>query len=123
MRNTGPLVAIVFAAFGVTLAAAVISRLSDQTMTMLTGAACGAGLVVPFAILGGMYFGSQRAARDRPPAQPQPPIVVMTPPQPSQPATPMLPTWSSVSGMPAPSPRQYTILGEETVIDGNDRVL
>ena len=122
MRNAGPLASIIFAAFGVTLAAAVISRLSDQTMTLLTGAACGAGLVVPFAILGGMYFGSQRAARDRAPAQPQPPIVVMTPPQASQPATPMLPTWSSVSGMPASAPRQYTILGEETIVDGTDRV-
>src|SRR3972149_2664373 len=68
MRNTGLLAAIVVVAFGVTLAAAVISRLSDQTMTMLTGAACGAGLVVPFAILGGMDLGSPPAARGRPPA-------------------------------------------------------
>src|SRR3990172_6249918 len=117
MRNTGLLAAIVFVAFGVTLAAAVISRLSDQTMTMLTGAACGAGLVVPFAILGGMSLGSQRAARDRPPAQPQPPIVVMTPPQPSQPATPMLPAWSRVSGMPAPTPRPSPIPGGGTGLD------
>lgn len=110
-----------FIAFAGVFAAIVGSRLSDQTMMLLAGAACGAGLTAPFAVLGGMYFGAQRATRDYQPAQPQPPIVVMTP-QPQQPTLPALPAWGNVYpsglGATAPSSRQYTILGEETVIDG-----
>ena len=119
MKNSGAVIAIACIAFAVSLALIVGTRLSEQAMTMLTGAACGAGLSAPFAILAGMHIGLQRTARDRQLAQPQQPIVVMTPPQPHQPAAPMLPTWS---GWQPVAPRQYTILGEETVIDGNDPI-
>ncbi|HLF27194.1 MAG TPA: hypothetical protein VJG32_12735 [Anaerolineae bacterium] len=119
MKNWGAVIALTLIVFAGALAAAIGSRLSEQAMTILTGAACGAGLTAPLAILTGMYIGSQRATRDRQTTQPQQPIVVVSPPQQQpQPAAPMLPTWSSMS--PAmPAPRQYTILGEETVIDGN----
>ncbi|HEY4689556.1 MAG TPA: hypothetical protein VIK33_09605 [Anaerolineae bacterium] len=115
--------ALALIAFAAALAVSIGSRLSEQAMNLLIGATCGAGLAAPFAILAGAYVGAQRAARDRQPAQPQPPIVVMTP---QPPAAPMLPAWSSFQ--PAPpgtlvsAPRQYTILGEETVIDGNDHL-
>ena len=125
MKNSGTAFALAMIAFVVALAIVVGSRLSEQTTTLLMGAACGAGLSVPFAILAGMYFGSQRAAREREAVRPQPPIVVMTPPQ-QQPTVPMLPMWSSMQpaapGMSMPVPRQYTILGEETVIDGTPDV-
>jgi hypothetical protein len=121
MKGPGIVSILALIAFAATLAITVGSRLSEQTMTILTGAACGAGLTAPFAILAGMYIGSQRSARDRQTVQSQQPIVVMTPP-PQQPAAPALSTWpalpSSVPGMAVPSPRQYTILGEEGVIDG-----
>jgi hypothetical protein len=119
MKNSGAVIALGFIGFAVALAAIIGSRLSEQTVTMLTGAACGAGLVAPLAILAGLYVGTQRAARDRQPAPP--PIVVMTPQQPPAPAP--LQTWPSLhpaaSGLLMPEPRQYTILGEETVVDGN----
>jgi len=124
MKHT-TIAAFAFIAFAAALAVMIGSRLSEQTMTLLIGAACGAGLTAPFAILAGMYVGTQRASRDRQSTQPQAPIVVMTP-TPQQPATPLLPSWSNYSPAgPAaaiPVPRQYTILGEETVIDGASSV-
>ncbi len=123
MKRFGISVALAFIAFSAALALIVGSRLSDQTMNMLVGAACGAGLIMPFTIVAGMYIGSQRAARDRQATQPQQPIVVMTPPQTQPSATPLLPAWSTTApGGTMPAPRQYTILGEETVIDGTSDV-
>jgi hypothetical protein len=125
MKKSGAVAALARVVFAVVLATTIGSRLSEQTMTMLIGAACGAGLTAPLAILAGMYIGAQRATRDRDRQPAQPPIVVMTPPA-HQPAAPMLPTWSSIQpvapGLAAPTPRQYTILGEETVIDGTSNV-
>ena len=124
MKHSGALTIVGLIVFAIALAISIGSRLSDQTMTMLIGAVCGAGLTAPLAILGGMYIGAQRASRDRQTTQPQAPIVVMTPPPP-QPAGLMLPSWSTYPPA-APSmaiaPRQYTILGEETVIDGTDHL-
>ena len=117
---------LIIGAFGFALALAIVlgSRLSEQTVSLLMGAACGAGLTAPFAIMAGMYIGAQRATRTQQhtSATPQMPIVVMTPPQ--QPMQPALPQWSNayptVPGYSMPERRQYTILGEETIIDGND---
>jgi len=121
MKHSGGLIALAFIAFAAALAVMIGSRLSEQTANMLIGAMCGAGLIAPFAVMAGMYIGSQRAVRDRQATQPQQPIVVMTPqPQPS--AMPMLPTWSAAPGAAMPAPRQYTILGEETVIDGTSDI-
>jgi Mn2+/Fe2+ NRAMP family transporter len=123
MKRSGASLALAFIAFAAALAVIIGSRLSEQTMNMLVGAVCGAGLIVPFAIVAGMYIGSQRAARDRQTTQPQPPIVVMTPPQTQPSATPLLPAWSTAApGGAMPAPRQYTILGEETIIDGTSDV-
>lgn len=118
---------LIIGVFGFALALAIIlgSRLSEQAVSLLMGAACGAGLTAPFAVMAGMYFGAQRAARTQPPnASPQPPIVVMAPMQPPAPMQPALPQWSNaypnLPGYSIPERRQYTILGEETIIDGND---
>jgi hypothetical protein len=125
MTRSSP--ALVIGIFGFALALAIIigSRLSEQTMSLLMGAACGAGLTAPLAIVAGMYIGAQRAARaqkQQPSAPVQPSIVVMTPPQQSM--QPALPQWNTaypaVHGYSIPERRQYTILGEETIIDGND---
>jgi hypothetical protein len=122
MKNSGPLFGLAFLVFAGTLAVTIGSSLSEQTMTMLTGAVCGAGLTAPFAILAGVYIGSQRAARDQQSKQPQQPVIVVTPPtQPSH-TMPALPAWNNYQpagiGLAMPEPRHYTILGEETVIDG-----
>jgi len=126
MKSQGAAFAIALVACAATLAAVIGSRLSEQAATMLAGAACGAGVTAPLAIVIGVYIGgqrSQRAARES--APPPQPIVVMTPSQPQQPA-PALQTWASLQpashSLIASEPRQYTILGEETVIDGIDTV-
>lgn len=125
MKSWGMVIAIALIVFAGALAAIVGSRLSEQTVMMLTGAACGAGLTTPFAVLAGMILGAQRAARERPSTPSQPPIVVMTPPQQGH-AAAVLPAWSSshlaAPGTMMPEPRQFTILGEETVIDGAHHV-
>jgi hypothetical protein len=126
MKNTGLWLGLASIVFVGALAVTIGSQMSEQTMTILTGAACGAGLTAPFAILAGIYIGTQRAARDRQPAQPQQPIVVMTPPAPQPQATPILPGWGNYypggRDMTMPEPRHYTILGEETVIDGTSNI-
>jgi hypothetical protein len=126
MKSQGAAFAIVLVTCAATLAAVIGSRLSEQAATMLAGAACGAGVAVPLAIVIGVYIGSQRSQRaSRESAPPPQPIVVMTPPQPQQ-SAPALPTWASLQpasySLIASEPRQYTILGEETVIDGTDAV-
>ncbi len=122
MKNS-VIAGLAFIAFAAAMAVIIGSRLSEQAMTILLGAACGAGLTAPLAIVIGAYIGSQRV-RDRQSAQPQTPIVVMTPPQPQVPQPAPMQTWANLGPMTpamiAPSPRQYTILGEETVIDGTD---
>jgi len=119
MKYSRASITLAFISFAAAFAIVIGSRLSEQAMNLLIGAVCGAGLAAPFAIMAGMYIGSQRATRDRQGTQPQQPIVVMTPPQPQPSMTPMLPTWSTATpGAAMPIPRQYTILGEETIIDG-----
>jgi hypothetical protein len=124
MKHSGVVIGIALVVFAGALAAVIGSRLSDQTLTMLTGAACGAGLAAPLAILAGAVIGAQRAARNRQSTQPQAPIVVVTPQQPQQTTAPIYPAWPSLqpAGPALSGPRQYTILGEETVIDGTDHV-
>ncbi len=124
MKHSGAVIGIALVVFAGAFAAVIGSRLSDQTLTMLTGAACGAGLAAPLAILAGVVIGAQRAARNRQSAQPQAPIVVVTPPQPQPTTAPIYPAWPSLqpAGPALAAPRQYTILGEEAVIDGTDHV-
>ena len=132
MKNSKVTFAISLIGFAVALAAIIGTRLSDQAAAMLAGAACSGAITAPLAILAGMYIGAQRAeraqrsTRDRAPAQSPTPIVVVTP-QPQAPApNPALQTWANVQPMPPGmlmgGPRQYTILGEENVIDGTDTV-
>ena len=124
MKTSGVTFALALIGFAAMLAIIVGSRLSDQAATMLAGAACGAGVAGPLAIVIGMTLGAQRSGRDRPPAPSQPPIVVMTPPSAAPAPSAPLPTWSSLPALSQPmtAPRQYTILGEETVIDGTSSV-
>ena len=125
MKHSAAVIGIAFVVFAGAFAAVIGSRLSEQTLTMLTGAACGAGLAAPLAILAGVFIGAQRAARARQSAQPQAPIVVVTPQQqPQQTTAPLYPAWPSLqpAGPALSAPRQYTIMGEETVIDGTDHV-
>lgn len=121
MIHSRAALSIGFIGFAVMFAATLGSRLPEQTVSLLIGAACGTALTAPFAIVAGMYFASQRSARQRESTTstaPQPPIVVVTPPQPQT----AMPAYNSAyPAAPGMTPqRQYTIVGEETIIDGNE---
>jgi hypothetical protein len=98
--------------FAVTLAMIVGSRLSDQALAVLAGAACGVGAAIPTSLL--VVVVTRR--RDEPRAQsavqpqvPYPPVVVVAPPGGQQ--------WSSgwtalPSSFSTPTQRHFTVVGE-----------
>ena len=110
-------------AFAVTLAVYVGTHLSNEVMTVLTGAACGMGAVLPAAIIGALSLlrrrDAERAMPSPPPAQyaaPQyPPVIVVASPN-------ALPAGASgwqgtyQQGFSAPvGARQFSVIGEEGV--------
>jgi hypothetical protein len=110
-------------AFAVTLAVYVGTHLSNEAMTVLTGAACGMGAVLPAAIIGALALLRRRdAERAMPPspaapygASQYPPIIVVASPN-------ALPAgaggWQGTyqSGYSAPvGARQFSVIGEEGV--------
>lgn len=112
MRNG---VALILAIIALAAAFAIVigSRLSDQTITALAGAACGVGLAGPIGFGLGMFFGSMRQRNTPTLTQPSPPQVIIVPP-----TTPLQSTSHSIDYMPAagpilPTPRSFTIIGDE----------
>jgi hypothetical protein len=110
-------------AFAVTLAIYVGTHLPSEVMTVLTGAACGVGAVLPGAIIGLLSLlrrrEAERAVSPPPPAPytaPQyPPVIVVASPN-------ALPAgtggWQGTyqPGYSAPvSARQFSVIGEEGV--------
>jgi hypothetical protein len=110
-------------AFAVTLAVYVGTHLSNEAMTVLTGAACGMGAVLPAAIIGALSLlrrrDAERAMRPSPPvpyaASQYPPVIVVTSPN-------ALPAraggWQGMNqpeyGAPVGA-RQFSVIGEEGV--------
>jgi hypothetical protein len=110
-------------AFAVTLAVYVGTHLSSEMMTVLTGAACGVGAVLPGVIIGVLSLLRRRdAERDVPSMPPAPyaapqypPVIVVASPN-------ALPAgsggWQGTyqPGYSAPvSARQFSVIGEEGV--------
>ena len=110
-------------AFAVTLAVYVGTHLSSEVMTVLTGAACGVGAVLPGVIIGVLSLLRRRDAEravPSPPAAPYaapqyPPVIVVASPN-------ALPAgsggWQGTyqPGYSAPvSARQFSVIGEEGV--------
>jgi hypothetical protein len=107
-------------AFAVTLAVYVGTHLSSEAMTVLTGAACGVGVVLPGVIIGVLSLlrrrEAERAVPPTPYAAPQyPPVIVVASPN-------ALPAgtggWQGTyqPGYSAPvSARQFSVIGEEGV--------
>jgi hypothetical protein len=100
-------------AFAVTLAVYVGSHLSNEAMSVLTGAACGVGAVLPTAIIAGLALARRREREDVPrmsPPQPMyPPVIVVAPPT----NTPQSPHSPYAPALPMALPRQFTIIGED----------
>jgi len=107
-------------AFAVTLAVYVGTRLSNEVMTVLTGAACGVGAVLPAVIISALSLLRRRdAERAMPPAQyaasQYPPVIVVASPN-------ALPAgaggWQRMYQPEYSAPvgaRQFSVIGEEGV--------
>ncbi|HLF25210.1 MAG TPA: hypothetical protein VJG32_02645 [Anaerolineae bacterium] len=108
----GGTIALSFILLAIAGAWVIGSRLSEQTLAALAGAACGVGVAAPFGLGLGVYIGSTRSRASGHPAQtPAPPqvIVLSTPP----PAAPNTPSYYPTPGSLAPARRSFRILGEE----------
>ena len=107
-------------AFAVTLGVYIGGHLSDEAMSVLIGAACGAGAMVPAVIIAVLALSRRRereeisAARMSPPQAMYPPVIVVTPP-----AANTLPSNQPYPSMPPASvPRQFTVIGDDSLDSG-----
>ena len=120
MNRAGVVLGLGVVAFGVTLAVYIGSHLSTEAMSVLTGAACGIGAMLPAAILAGLSLLRRREREDMrtraasPPQGMSPPVFVVAPP-----AVNPLQSGSSFSSLPpVTSPRQFTVIGDDTLDAG-----
>ena len=117
MNRAGVVLGLGVVAFGVTLAIYIGTRLSNEAMSVLTGAACGVGVMLPAAILAGLSLLRRREREDttmRAAPHPQalyPPIIVVAPPAVNspQPFPPFAPL------PPVTSPRRFTVIGDDSL--------
>jgi hypothetical protein len=106
------MIGLIALAAGITIA--IGSRLSEQTVAALAGAACGIGVAGPAGFGLGLYVGSMRTRARSAAASPPAPQVIVMPAQPAQ----MYQAPGSTPYMPAPRPampppRSFTIIGDE----------
>jgi len=86
-------------------------------MSVLTGAVCGVGVMLPAAILASLSLLRRREREDMtthavsPPQTMYPPVIVIAPPavNPPQPGLPFSPL------PPVASPRQFTVIGDDSL--------
>jgi hypothetical protein len=108
-------------AFAVTLASYVGTHLSNEAVSVLTGAACGVGAMLPAAIIGLVSLLRRREPQApispptmQPGASPYPPVIFVTPQ--ALPNGAPSNTWQGMfqpgSGAPT-SERQFSVIGEE----------
>jgi len=106
-------------AFAVTLAVYVGSHLSNEAMSVLTGAACGVGAVLPAAIIAGLALARRREREDvtrmSPPQPMYPPVIVVAPPTMNAQQSPNSPY---APAPPMALPRQFTVIGEDPLDSG-----
>ncbi len=122
MKNSTLIAALV--SVTLTIAATVIigSRLSAQTLALMTGGLIGGVIGLTLGAMIGWYVKSQRTPeRWNAPYTPQPTVIVAPPQQGSQAANPGWHTSYAVVPNPQPNnPRQFTIGGEEIVYHESD---
>ncbi len=106
-------------AFAAALAVYIGSHLSQEAMSVLIGAACGAGAMLPAVIIASLALMRRRergdvSAAHGPPQAMYPPVIVVAPPASSTPSTNLpYPTMP-----PSPAPRQFTVIGDDS-LDSN----
>jgi hypothetical protein len=117
-------------AFAVTLAVYVGSRLSNEAMSVLTGAACGVSAMLPAAIMGALALLRRRERQDAAPPSPwmqpgapqqYPPIIVVAPPAASNALAGG--DWQRMYPQAFSAPvggRQFSVIGEEEGVWNNE---
>jgi hypothetical protein len=111
-------------AFAVTLAVYVGQHLSAEAVSVLTGAVCGMGAMLPAAIIGLLALARRRENHTVLPAAPMlqpnmsqyPPVIVVTPQGLPGGAPMSAQTWQGLfqAGLGAPPvERQFNVIGEE----------
>lgn len=110
------------AAFAVTLAVYIGSHLSNEAMSVLTGAACGVGAMLPAVVIAALSLLRRRDRENiapqshwmQPGVPQQPPIIVVTPPASSNALS--AGDWQRIypQGFNMPvNERQFSVIGQE----------
>jgi hypothetical protein len=102
--------------FAVALGVYVGTHLSKDAMSVLTGAACGVGAMLPAALIAGAALVRRRehdhmnAMRNAPPQSMYPPVIVIAPPAATPPSNQAyIPPASAIV------PRQFTVIGDDSL--------
>ena len=114
MKSSG-VVIVGFLLFAIGSAIVIGSRLSDQAVAALAGAACGVGLAGPVGLALGVYVGSTRARAPSAHVQAPPQVIVISPAPPASNA----PGFNPAPGGLMPMPRSFTIIGEGSTEEGD----
>ncbi len=102
MKNASTIIFLALVGFAITLAVIIGSRLNDQQVALLAGAACGVGVAIPLGIVIGAFAATQRQrGREAPP-----PIIYVTSPSAPTSNAPLLPARSM------PPSRSFNVIGD-----------
>jgi hypothetical protein len=123
MNRVTAIIGLGVVAFAVTLATYVGTHLSNEAISVLTGAVCGVGAMLPAAIIALLALLRRRETQTPTPASPSPaqmgapqypPVIVVAPP--ALPNASASSGWQGLyqSGFAMPSnERQFSVIGEE----------
>ena len=125
MNRVAMIMGLGVVAFAVTLATYIGTHLSNEAISVLTGAACGVGAMLPAVIIGGLSLLRRRqvAVPPQPVAPVQYPPVFVVAPSALPNATPAN-NWQNMypQGFNTPaSERQFSVIGEEEGVWNNER--
>ena len=118
-RRLGRFFALMGGIFAITMGVVITQRLSADALAMLVGLFAGVLTMLPLGALGLLIWRREMKQREayRPPAQTNPPVVVVTPPALSGYGNPSLGTnqagASAWQWAQASNERQFTIVGGE----------
>jgi hypothetical protein len=126
MKNSTLIIALTSITFTIAAVVVIGNRLSEQTLTLMTGALIGGFIGLALGVLIGWYMKSQRAP-ERWQASYTPPqsTVILAAPQQQSPtaSTAWQSAYSLTPSYPTPqpkNPRQFTIGGEEIIYHESD---
>ncbi len=110
-------------AFGTALAVVIGIRLDQAALTVIVGVACGVAASIPTGLLIVFLLRWRNAANESRAARgygrelvQSPPVVVVAPP--TIPQLPQPTSWSGAYTPPAPTKREFAVIGEEGSDDG-----